>query len=124
MQKRDNFLKHQIVSFGYAFDGIYFTFKKGTHFKIHTTATILVVLLGFYYSISKIEWLTIILITSAVLTAETINTAIEETCDILHPEIHHKARTAKHVAAGAVLILAIAALIIGLIIFIPKIFGL
>lgn len=118
---RDPFLVHQVKSFGYAIEGIFFSFKKGTHFKIHVVATLVVTILGFVYSISAFEWLAIILISSAVIAAETINTAIEETCDVLHPEHHPGARLAKHCAAGGVLILSFAAIIIGLIIFIPKI---
>ena len=122
MDHRDGFLKHQIKSFRYASEGVFYSFKKGTHFKIHVIAAILVTILGIIYSISTSQWLAIILIISAVISAEIINTAIEETCDILHPELHPKAKLAKHCAAGAVLILSIAAIIIGLVIFIPKIF--
>ena len=121
MEKRDGPILHEQKSFGYAIEGIVYSFKKGTHFKIHILAIIWVTILGFVYLISAFEWLVIILISSAVISAETINTAIEEACDILHPEHHPGARLAKHCAAGAVLILSIAAVIIGLIIFIPKI---
>ncbi|MBI3282654.1 diacylglycerol kinase family protein [Candidatus Curtissbacteria bacterium] len=122
MEKREPFLVHQVKSFGYAIEGIIFSFKKGTHFKLQTVAAIVVAILGFVYQINNIEWLVLILISSAVIAAETINTAIEETCDVLHPEHHPGARLAKHCAAGGVLILASAAVIIGIIIFIPKIF--
>ena len=123
MEKRDGPILHEQKSFGYAIEGIVYSFKKGTHFKIHVAAAIVVVILGLFYSISSFEWLTILLISSAVIAAETINTAIEETCDLLHPNIHPRAKLAKHCAAGAVLILSIAAVIIGLMIFIPKIFA-
>ena len=119
----DPFLKHQITSFGYAIEGIVFSYKKGLHFKIHVIATIIVIILGFIYSISSTEWLIIILITSGVISAEAINTAIEETGNVLHPEHHPRVKLAKHCAAGGVLILSIAATIIGIIIFAPKIFG-
>ena len=84
---------------------------------MHIGALILVVILGFIYRISYTEWLVLILVTSAVISAEAINTAIEETCNVLHPDHHPKARLAKHCAAGGVLILSVAALIIGAIIF-------
>ncbi len=121
MQVIINFFKHQIKSFGFAFEGIAFSFKKGTHFKIHVIFAFLVAVLGFIFSISITQWLVIILIASAVLAAETANTAIEETCNVLHPEHHPGLKLAKHCAAGAVLILSIAAIIIGLLIFVPKI---
>lgn len=122
MQQRDSFLTHQVISFRFAFEGIVYSYKKGTHFKMHIIAATLVLILGLLYSISVTEWLILILISSAVIAAETINTAIEETGDVLHPEHHPRVRLAKHCAAGGVLILSIAAVIIGLIIFIPKIF--
>ena len=123
MEKRDGPILHERKSFGYAIEGIVYSFKKGTHFKIHVAAAIVVVILGLIYAISSFEWLVVLLISSAVIAAEAFNTAIEETCDILHPEHHPGARLAKHCAAGGVLILSIAAVIIGLIIFLPKIFG-
>ena len=123
MEKRDSFLRHQLVSFSYAIEGIVYSYKKGTHFKIHIIAAVIVVILGFVYSISSLEWLIVVLISSSVIAAEAINTAIEETCDVLHPEHHPGAKLAKHCAAGGVLILSIAALLIGIIIFTPKILG-
>src|SRR3990167_10690987 len=123
MEKRDGPILHEQKSFGYALEGIVYSFKKGTHFKIHVVAAIVVVILGLIYAISTLEWLAVILISSAVISAETANTSIEETCDLLHPNIHPRAKLAKHCAAGAVLILSIAAVIIGLMIFIPKIFA-
>lgn len=123
MQPRDPFLVHQVKSFGFAFEGIFYSFKKGIHFKSHVTAAVIVVVLGLIYPISTLEWLILILTISAVISAEAMNTAVEEACDVLHPEHHPRARLAKHCAAGAVLILSIAALLIGLIIFLPKIFG-
>src|SRR3990172_1992728 len=123
MDHRDGLIKHQIVSFTYAIEGIVYSFKSGLHFKMYIGALILVVILGFIYRISYTEWLVLILVTSVVISAEAINTAIEETCNVLHPDHHPKARLAKHCAAGGVLILSVAALIIGAIIFLPKIFS-
>lgn len=121
--QRDPFFVHQIKSFGYAIEGVVFSYQKGTHFKMHLAAAVAVVILGFAYSISTTEWLILILISSGVISAEAINTAIEETGNVLHPEHHPRVRLAKHCAAGGVLILAISAVIIGLIIFLPKIFS-
>ena len=123
MKHRDGFLKHQIKSFVYAIEGIVYSFKKGLHFKFHILALLAVTILGIFFSISKTEWLVIILISSSVIAAETTNTAIEEACDVMHPEHHPGARLAKHCAAGGVLILSITAVIIGMIIFLPKILG-
>jgi len=121
MEHRDSFIVHQVKSFSYAIEGIIYSFKKGTHFKIHVVAAIVVAVLGMIYKLSLYEWLAIILISSAVISAEAINTAIEEACDVLHPEHHPGAKLAKHCAAGGVLILSVAATIVGFIIFLPKI---
>lgn len=121
MDRRDSFIVHQVKSFGYAIEGIIYSYKKGAHFKFHISALFLVIILGFVYSISLVEWLVIILISSAVISAEAINTAIEEACDVLHPEHHPGAKLAKHCAAGGVLILSVTAILIGLLIFVPKI---
>ncbi|OGD94215.1 hypothetical protein A3F02_02535 [Candidatus Curtissbacteria bacterium RIFCSPHIGHO2_12_FULL_38_9b] len=130
MEKRDGlpagrqgFFKHQLKSFNFAIEGIIFSFKSGLHFKFHILALIMVIIFGLYFSISQFEWLVIILISSAVISAEAMNTALEQTCNVLHPEDHPVVRLAKHCAAGGVLILSVAAILIGLIIFIPKIFG-
>ncbi len=119
--QKDGFLKHQAKSFGWAFEGIVYSFQKGTHLKMQIIAAALVTILGAFLAISIVEWAILVLTASAVICAEIINTAVEETCDLLHPENHPKARYAKHCAAGAVLVTSIAAVIIGVIIFLPKI---
>lgn len=82
---------------------------------------ILVIIAGIILKISKIEWIICIILFGIVISAEMFNTAIEQTVDIAMPEKNEKAKIAKDVSAGAVLIVAIASAIIGLIIFIPKI---
>ena len=121
MDRRDSFIVHQVKSFGYAIEGIIYSFNKGTHFKIHIAFAIFVIVLGLIYKLSVYEWLAIILVPSAVISSEAINTAIEEACDVLHPEHHPGAKLAKHCAAGGVLILSVVAIIVGFIIFLPKI---
>ena len=123
MERRDSFIVHQVKSFRWAIEGIIYSYKKGTHFKIHIVFAILVITLGSIYKLSLYEWLVIILISSAVISSEAINTAIEEACDVLHPEHHPGAKLAKHCAAGGVLILSVNAVLIGLLIFVPKIFA-
>ncbi|OGD85704.1 hypothetical protein A2164_01515 [Candidatus Curtissbacteria bacterium RBG_13_35_7] len=122
MEHRDPFLVHQVVSFRYAIEGIVYSYKKGMHFKMHVAAATVAIILGLIYKISATEWLILILLSFSIIAAEAMNTAIEETCNLLHPEHHPRARLAKHCAAGSVLIISIAAIIIGLIIFLPKIF--
>ena len=108
-----------IHSFKYAFEGIITGLKKEQNMKIHFIIMILVIIAGIILKISKIEWIICIILFG--ISAEMFNTAIEQTVDIAMPEKNEKAKIAKDVSAGAVLIVAIASAIIGLIIFIPKI---
>ncbi len=82
---------------------------------------VLVIISGFILKISITEWTICIVLFGLVITAELINTAIETTVDIVMPEKNEKAKLAKDIAAGAVLVSAIASAIIGIIIFLPKI---
>lgn len=90
---------------------------------IHLAAAILVVIAGFFFGIERGEWIAIIGCIGAVMAAEAFNTAIERLVNLVSPQWHPIAGEVKDIAAGAVLICAIAAAIIGLIIFIPYIIG-
>ena len=92
--------------------------------KIHFTIAILVIIAGIILKISTIEWIICLILIGIVISLELVNTAIEQVVDIAMPEINEKAKIAKDVAAGAVLMVAIISLICGLIIFIPKIINL
>lgn len=109
-------------SFGYAFRGIASFIKNEHHAKIHVIATIVVVAAGCWYKITKTEWLFVILSIAGVISIEMVNTAVEKTMDHLSPDLHPSVKFIKDVAAGAVLVAAIAAAIIGAVIFIPYIF--
>ena len=115
-------MKKFLNSFKYAFQGILTSFKSERNMKVHFLIMFLVIILGLLYKISKVEWMICIILFSIVIAGELINTAIEITVDIAMPEKNEKAKKAKDVSAGAVLVLAIGAAIIGLIIFIAKIF--
>lgn len=114
-------LKKRIESFGYAFQGIRRLFKNEPNAKIHLLATILVVAGGFYFHLSASEWCISILAIASVLAAEAFNSAIEDLTDLVSPDHHPLAGHAKDLAAGAVLITAIGAAIIGFIVFFPKV---
>ncbi len=88
--------------------------------KIHCTAAVLVVLFGIFLEISKTEWIVCFLLFGMIMALECVNTAMEAVVDLVTEEIHPKAKLAKDAAAGAVLIAAIFAAIVGLMIFIPK----
>ena len=112
--------KNLINSFKYAFQGIGTVIKKERNMKIHITMMILVIISGIIFKISTMEWFTCIILFALVIGSEMINTAIETVVDLVMPNINDKAKITKDSAAGAVLVQAIAASIIGLIIFIPK----
>ncbi len=105
-----------------AFRGIYVTLKITRNFYIHAIFALLAVFLGFYFHISKTEWIAIVFAIGFVFVAETFNTAIEIDIDLTSPEYHPFARDTKDVAAAAVLLSTFTAVAIGLIIFLPKIF--
>lgn len=121
MDKVKTFIKKRIKSFGYAFQGIGNFIRKEPNAWIHCTAVVVVTSLGLYYGISATEWCIVILCFGLVLMAEAFNTAIERLVDLVSPDFHPLAGTIKDVAAGAVLLGAIAAAIVGCIIFIPYI---
>ena len=108
-------------SFTHAFRGIGILMKSTHNFWVQIFFLVLAVYFGFLFQISSIEWLIIILSAGLVFTAEAVNTAIEIDIDLTSPNYHPYARDTKDVAAGAVLISAIIAVIVGLIIFLPKI---
>ena len=110
-------------SFKYAFQGIEEAWKTEQNLKIHFMIMALVIIAGFIFKISLMEWMVCLLLFAIVISLELINTAIETTVDIAMPEINEKAKYAKDIAAGAVLFSAMISIIIGLIIFLPKIFG-
>lgn len=116
--------KNLLNSFKYAIEGIKSAFKSERNMKVHFLMIILVCLLGIILKLSKLEWFICLILMSLVLSAELFNTALEIVVDMICKEKNAQAKLAKDISAGAVLIIAIAAFIIGLYIFIPKILNL
>ena len=108
-------------SIGFAFNGLVNCFKQEPNFKIHSVFTMWAIAAGFFFRISNVEWIAIVLCIAAVITAELINTAIEELCNMVHREQHPTIKIIKDMAAAAVLVTAIAAAVCGAVIFIPRI---
>lgn len=108
-------------SVGYALRGIAVAFT-GSNLKIQRVIALLVLLAGFYFKISRTEWCLIIIAITSVLAFELVNTALEKICDFVHPEKNEKIRDIKDISAGAVLLVSISAFVLGLMIFLPKIF--
>lgn len=108
-------------SFGYAFTGIATAWRKGRNIRIQTAAGILAVVLGFVFGISGPEWCAVLICIGCVIGGECVNTAIEDAVDLACEDVHPLAKSAKDMAAGAVLVMAIASLCVGLVIFVPRI---
>jgi len=104
-------------SFKHAGRGLYLFIKNTHNAWIHFLILLVVIVAGFYFKISSIEWMILILTGGFVLAAEAFNTALEIDIDLTSPEYHPYARDTKDVAAGAVLVSAITALIVGVLIF-------
>lgn len=106
-------------SFRYAIEGI-LTATKEQNLRFHLLSAMIVVLAGMLTGLSTTEWLLITFVIACVIGAELFNSAIERVVDLASPEIHPLAKQAKDMAAGAVLVFAVASVIIGLLIFLPK----
>ncbi|MGN0049039.1 MAG: diacylglycerol kinase family protein [Bacteroides sp.] len=111
--------KKQLRSFGYAWKGIRSCMGKEQNLSFHLLATPTVVAAGFLAGITRTEWMLVILCIGLVIAAELFNSAIELLVDLVSPQRHPLAGRVKDIAAGAVLVCAATAAIIGLIIFIP-----
>ena len=116
--------KKLINSFKYAFKGIGSSLKSERNMKIHFAMMVLVIMAGILLNISMWEWITCLILFGLVISLEMVNTAIEIVVDMVSPEYNLKAGHVKDIAAGAVLVNAIVAFIVGLLIFLPKIIGL
>ncbi len=108
-------------TFGYAFEGILTGIRKERNMRIHTAAMILVVFFGTVLGLSATEWCICLVLFGLVMALELVNTAVEAVVDLVTEERKPLAKISKDTAAGAVLIAAIMAAVIGCIIFLPKI---
>lgn len=105
----------------YAWAGIKTLFAHEHNAQFHLGAAVLVIAAGFLFGISSVEWCIVILCIGAMFMAEALNTAIEKLCDFVCKEKHPAIGRVKDIAAGAVLLMTIAVIFAGLIIFIPRI---
>jgi diacylglycerol kinase (ATP) len=107
----------RIRSFKYAFIGIWTMLKSQHNAWVHACATVAVIIAGLFFGVSTAEWCWLVLAIMSVWTAEALNTAFEFLADVASPEFHPLVKHSKDVAAGAVLISAIGAVVIGMLIF-------
>lgn len=122
-QDRRSGLSRFLFSFVYASSGIIYGLRHERNLRIHFLVATMVLLAGFYFSISATEWLFVLSTISGMLSLELINSAVEKTVDLVTGQFHPLAKSAKDLSAGAVLIYACYSVIVGLLIFVPKIFS-
>ena len=117
-------MKKTLKAFAHACRGILLGIKKERNFRIQFVCALLSIGCGIFFHLSGTEWCILLICIAAVLSIELINTAIEHLCNFMHEEYHPSVRTIKDVSAGAVLVIALAALACGAFIFLPKIISL
>lgn len=113
-------MNKRIKSFFYAGRGIKKAFVSEPNMRIHLAVSVLVVICGFIFHISRIEWMFCLFCFGLVFGAELLNSAIENIVDMVSPDYHPLAEKAKDMAAGGVLACAVFSALVGLIIFVPK----
>ncbi|MGK4568390.1 diacylglycerol kinase family protein [Flavobacterium sp. 3HN19-14] len=119
MKEDHSFITGRLKSFRYAFIGAYKLITTEHSIMTQFSIGILLTIAGFYFGISKTEWLFQTMSIGLVLSIEGLNTAVEKIADFIHPDFHEKIGFIKDIGAGAVFFAAIAALAIGLIIYVP-----
>lgn len=117
------FVSGRIKSIGFAVKGAYKLVTTEHSVMVQFSLMILMIVAGFYFEISREEWMLQILAFGLVLAIEGLNTAVEKVADFIHPEFHERIGFIKDIAAGAVLFAAFSAMAVGALIYVPKIFN-
>ncbi|MEE9362264.1 MAG: diacylglycerol kinase family protein [Cellulophaga sp.] len=120
---KDSFLVNRIKSVGFAVKGAFLLVKTEASIKVQTGLLIMVTIAGFYFDISKTEWIAQIFAISLVMGLEGLNTAVEKLADFVQPKFDEKIGFIKDISAGAVMFVSIGASIVGVIIYYPKFFS-
>ncbi len=110
-------VRKTLKSFIYAFKGVWLVMRYENNMRVHLLAALAVLVVGLYFQLSVVEWAIIITQVGLVWAAEIINTALEKLVDLVSPEYHPLAGKVKDMAAGAVLVLSMGALVVGVLIF-------
>ena len=119
-EKDNSFFSGRLKSIGFAFKGAFKLITTEHSVMVQFTIAMLLVIAGFVFEISRVEWMMQILVFGLVLGIESLNTAVEKIADFIHPEFHKRIGFIKDIAAGAVLFAALAEIAIGLLIYVPK----
>ena len=123
-RKKQKGIKKFVNSFTYPIKGLWYAYKNEQNLAVDVGIALIVIILGFLLNINAVEWALLMLTIGLVISCELINTAIEAVVDLVTEDYHPLAKVAKDTAASAVFIFAIVAIIVGLIIFLPKIINL
>ena len=121
MTRKPFSVKTRLQSFRFAFDGLRVLIRDEHNARIHLVITLLVVIAGIAFRIAPWEWVAILLCIGLVFSMELINSSIEKLADVVSPEKNEKIKIVKDLAAAAVLVSAIVAMVVGLIVFLPRI---
>lgn len=113
-------IRKLIKSFSFAGRGVAWVWRSEPNFRVHCLTAFIAAGLGFFLKIGSVEWIAIVISIGMVMGAEVFNSSIEVLADAVHPQKHPLIEKAKDASAGAVLLFALAALIVGAIIFLPK----
>lgn len=116
----DTYFGKRLKAFKFAAKGAFLLLRNEASIQVQTGIAVLMTFAGFYFEISKTEWMIQILAIGTVISAEGLNTVAEKIADFIHPDFHKKIGFIKDIAAGAVFFAAVSAVIIGCIIYIPK----
>ena len=119
-EKDESFFTGRFKSMGFALKGAIKLISTEHSVIVQSIIAVLLINPGFYFEISREEWMFQILAIGLVISIEGLNTAVEKMADFIHPEYHKKIGFVKDIAAGAVFFSAITAIVIGCIIYIPK----
>lgn len=113
-------VRSRIRSFRFAIAGLRSVWAEEHNARVHVVAAILVVAAGFWFDVSSTEWMSLVFAIGFVITTEIVNTALEKLADVVEPNIDPRIKLVKDLSAAAVLMSVITAVVIGLIVFLPK----
>lgn len=119
-QKDNTFVTGRLKSLGFALKGAIKLITTEHSVMVQSSLSVLMIIAGFAFHISREEWMMQILAFGLVLAIEGLNTAVEKIADFIHPEFHDRIGFIKDIAAGAVFFAAMAAIAVGLLIYVPK----
>ncbi len=116
----DSFFKGRLRSLKFAIRGAWLLLTTEHSIMVQFGISVLITIIGFFMHLSRIEWMFQFLAIGMVLVAESLNTAIEKLCDFVHPDFHKRIGFIKDISAGAATFAALIAVIIGILIYFPK----